>query len=358
MSVADRPPRLGGALAWLDVANARLLRHPVWFVAAFLVIYGVDGSDDADFRQLASDPLALHPDLDRQFLHSSPLVYFVGHPIVRLIGAEAGFVVVSAAGFALLAWGIARLLRPLTADAASEAATVLLASPLLLVVTRWIGKPDPVLIGLYLLLVSAPRAAWLRTALAVLLVLCHREIATFVLIGHLVVHRRDWAAVLVGLALGHLAIVGYHHGLLPSPPGSRESYAGAHAPEILAGFIANPLAHLVFSLGWFWIFFAIALRRQRQLATMILLATIVAAGALTFDYTRVTALCALPIIVRVALQLAGPPPGLPRFLRRLPFPLLFLLQFQIEGAHHVRDSRWFDWYALQSPRPRPIVSRP
>jgi hypothetical protein len=82
---------------------------------------------------------------------------------------------------------------------------------------------------------------------------------------------------------------------------------------------------------------------------------IVAAGCATFDYTRVTALCALPIVVRTALQLAAAPPGLPRFLRRLPFPLLFLLQFQIEGGNHVRDSRWF--YALQSPPPRPIVDR-
>src|SRR3954468_22114692 len=190
MSGADVPPRLGGVLAWLDAANARVLRHPLCFVAVFVVLYGVNGTDRADFEQLASHPLTLHPNLDRQFLHSSPLPYAAGYPLVQLVGAGAAFVMVSAAGFGLLAWGLARLLRSLPADTAADVVVVLLSSPLLLVVTRWIGKPDPVVIGLYLLLVSAPRAAWLRTALAVLLVLCHREIATFVLVGHLVVWRR------------------------------------------------------------------------------------------------------------------------------------------------------------------------
>jgi hypothetical protein len=48
------------------------------------------------------------------------------------------------------------------------------------------------------------------------------------------------------------------------------------------------------------------------------------------------------VIVDVALALAADPGSLPRFLRRLPFPLVFLLQFQIEGAYQVRDSGWLD----------------
>jgi hypothetical protein len=334
-------PYFDHLLAWLETANARVVRSPWWFFLGFLILYGVNGTDYEDFKQLAAHPLTLHPDVGRQFLHSSPLQYFLGYPLVQLVGPAAAIAILGVAAFAVLAVGLGRLTRGLSADAAPAVTVVLLSTPFTLVFTTWLGKTDPAVAGLYFLLAAAPRSQVARGALALAMTLCHCEIATIVLVGHAVVRRRDAAAVLIGLGLGQLAVLGYHHLLLSAPPLSRSDVAHLHRAEILTGFIANPLAHLVFSLGWFWMMFAIEFRRRPRIAYIAIVAIALGAAALTYDYTRVATMCALPVIVEVALGLATRPDGLPRFLRRLPFPLVFLLQFQIQDARRISDSRWF-----------------
>lgn len=334
-------PYFDRLLAWLETANARVIRNPWWFFAAFLILYGVDGADYEDLKRLAAHPLTLHPDVERQFLHSSPLLYFLGYPLVQLVGPATAIAILGAAGFAVLAVGLGRLTRGLSAEAVPAVTLVLLSTPLTLVFTTWLGKTDPAIAGLYFWLAASPRSPSMRGALALVMTLCHCEIATVVLVGHAIVRPRDAVAVLTGLGLGHLAVLGYHHGLLSAPPVSRSAYAQIHRAEILSGFIANPLAHLVFSLGWFWMLFVLELRRRPRIADLAVVAVALGAASLTYDYTRVATMCALPVIVQVALGLATRPGGLPRFLRRLPFPLVFLLQFQIQDAQRIRDSRWF-----------------
>jgi hypothetical protein len=141
--------------------------------------------------------------------------------------------------------------------------------------------------------------------------LCHCEIATVVLVGHVVVRRRDAAAVLIGLGLGHLAVPRV------SPP------AAVRTAGVSLRSCPHPPGR---DPEW--------LHRQSAGTSGVL-------ARLTYDYTRVATLCALPVIVQVALGLATRPDGLPRFLRRLPFPLVFLLQFQIQDAQRICDSRWF-----------------
>jgi hypothetical protein len=333
-------PHFDRVIAWLEIANARILRNPWWFLVAFLLLYGVASTDYDDFQQLAAHPLTLHPDAARQFLHSSPLLYFLGCPLLHCLGPLVSFAVLSAAGFAVMAWGFRRLTAALPSDAVPAVVLVWLSTPLMLVLSTWLGKTDPAVVGMYLLLVAA-RSPLARSCLALAMVLCHREIATIVLVGHVVIHRRDLVPVAIGSVLGALAVLGYHHLVLPAPPMSRSDFAQIHGARILAGFVANPVAHLVFSLGWFWMLFVIELRRRPRLAYVALVVVVLAAASLTYDYTRVATMCSLPVIVQVALGLASRPAGLPPFLRRMPFPLLFLLQFQILDAHRLCDSRWF-----------------
>lgn len=352
-------PYVDRLITWLEMANARVVRNPWMLVAALLILYGIDGSDYDDLKRLAAHPLTLHPNVERQFLHSSPLLSFLGYPLVQLVGPAATVVIMGVASFAVLAAGFGRLTRGLQPDAVSAVTLVLLSTPLALVLTTWLGKTDPVVVGVYLWLAATPRSQLARCAAALAMTLCHCEISTVVLVGHAVVRPRDAPAVLAGLGLGHLGVLGYHHLLLSAPPVSRSAYAQLHRADTLHGFIANPLAHLVFSLGWFWMSFAIELRRRPRIAHVALVAVALGTASVTYDCTRVATMCALPVIVQVALGLATSPAGLPRFLRRLPFPLVFLLQFQIQDAQRIRDSRWFitDILATATPTAVPGISR-
>jgi hypothetical protein len=327
--------------AWLALANTAIARRPGWFVAAFVVLYGLGFMDLAGFGQLARHPLTLNPDVEHQFLHSSPLPFFVGYPLARWIDPAVAYAVVVVVGLGGLGWAFLRLVRQLPAGAATTVSLVLLSSPLLLVLTGWIGKSDPMIVGLYLLLIAGPRSPWCRGALAAAIVLCHREIGSFVLIGHTAVHRRD-PAVWIGFVIGHLGVFGYLHGLLPAAPGSRAEYAEGHTAALVGGLAANPVAHLVLSFGWFWIFAAIHARFTGRISSLAWLSMVVGIASVTLDFTRVAVMCALPVIVDTALWFGAAPDRLPRFVRRLPFPLVFLIQFQLSNAHQLRDSRWLD----------------
>src|SRR3954468_16726269 len=199
-------PYFDHLLAWLETANARVVRSPWCFVLSFVILYGVDGADYEDLKRLAAHPLTLHPDVQRQFLHSSPLLSFVGYPLVQLVGPAVAVAILGVAAFAVLTVGLGRLTRGLPAEAAPAVTVVLLSTPLTLVLTTWLGKTDPAVAGLYFLLAAAPRSQVARGALALAMTLCHCEIATVVLVGHAVVRRRDAAAVVIGLGLGQLAM--------------------------------------------------------------------------------------------------------------------------------------------------------
>jgi len=325
------------SIDWLAAVNERMRRRPAWFLLAFLIVNGVHGTDAHDFAILAARPFALHPDVERQFMHSSPLTFLIGAPLARLVGVDAAFPMVSAAGFLLVAFALTRFLRRFPAREAETIGIVLLSSPLLLVLTRWIGKSDPFLVAFYLLLAADPRSPLTKGALATAIVLCHREIGTIVLGVHLVLFRRDAVPVLAGLAAGHAALLAYLFELLPAPPRSRAQFAEGRALELLEALSMNPIVHIAFALNWFWIFLAIHLGRSRERVTAVALLIVFVAATVAFDFTRVMAVCALPIIVHVAVRLA---PDAPPLLASGPFPLLFLAQFQIEGAGWVHDWSW------------------
>src|SRR5262249_17503172 len=161
-----------------------LRRRPAWFLLAFLALNGVSATDGSDFRILAEDPLALHPNPDRQFLHSSPFTFFVGAPLVRLLGAEAALPLVPVAGLVALLWSVRRLLGRLSPPQAQIVWRVLASTPLLFVLTHWLGKSDPFLVAFYLAIVAGARRPVTRFLLATAMIVCHREIGTLILVLH------------------------------------------------------------------------------------------------------------------------------------------------------------------------------
>src|SRR5262249_55100651 len=148
-------------------------------------------------------------------------------------------------------------------DDRSLAATVMLSSPLLLVVLFWFGKADPYLLATFFLL-KATVSPVTRAILSAIMVAAHRELAAAVLLAELCLDARPWRAVLLGLALGESALFVYTNVLLPSAPASRAAFAAGNAVGLWQIFSTHPGLHLIATFGPLWVYVANQIGRAHR----------------------------------------------------------------------------------------------
>lgn len=315
-----------------------LRRRPLAFLGLFAAIYGFSTTDFADFALLTRDPFVTHPDIGRQFLHSSPLTLFIGWPLTLAFGAETSYAAVCALGFALLAGALRWYLHGRTEDERRTLVTVFLSTPILLVLSRWIGKGDPFVLAFYLALLACRPRVLPSAALATLLVVAHREIGLVILAGDAMLRRRLDIATAVGAAAG-VGLVALYHLHLSVPPFSRVDLAQAFLKPGLLGWIRVPVAHLLLAFGWFWLVLFARGWTSDWRRVAVVTAFCFAVSMDGADYTRDFILCASPIVVYVA-EAAATTAGLAAVLARPQFPLVFLIQLQLESFDRVSDSQW------------------
>lgn len=334
--------RVNRAAAAVAVA---LRRHPTLFASAFLLLYAYKIEDFSDFAQITANPFVTHPDATRQFLHSSPLTLFFGWPLTHLAGAPASFTVVCGAGFGLLLFALRRYLDGRKAEERSTILFVAFSTPLLLVLTQWVGKQDPYLISFYLLVVASRDNAWASGLFSLLLVLCHKELGTVMLAGDCLLRWSISPGIVLGAVLGN-ALVSLYLGSLSTPPLSRTGLALRYMQDGFTGWVANPVGHVLFGFNWFWLVLAAGRNALPWSRVVLFLVLCFAIGFDGADFTRDILLCGLPLVVYTAERLAAAPEGSRVARGRL--PLLFLLQVQIVSFDQLRDTNWphrLDWMA-------------
>jgi hypothetical protein len=216
---------------------------------------------------------------------------------------------------------------------------LLALSPLLHVLSFWLGKSDPYLVGSYFLLLLTRHPAG-AAVLAMAMTLAHPEQATVILAVHAAMHRpaRAWLlAILAGWAAGAGVTQLYlaELGLAGSP---RAAWAGQWLEVLLRNNVARPVTMLWLSFSWFWIpvLAYVWARRGTRLLALAGICFVVAASSA--DFTRVFTLLSLPLTVHVARSLAREGgDALGPWLNRL-MPLGFL---QMELAiGRVWDNGW------------------
>ena len=325
-------------LSWLRLIKSNLVERPALFVLAFMLIYGFRHEDLSDFATLTSDPFVTHPEPARQFLHSSPLMIFLGWPITHLLGAGFSYFIVSVAGLVVLICATIAYLRPMPADQRTTAMLIVFSTPILLVLTRWIGKGDPYLLAIFLLTLDRRRGNALQTSLCAALIVAHKELGTIMLVVDAIVRRRLRLATAAGLALGN-ALVLLYMASLSVPPMSRIEFATHMIPISINGWAHNPISHLLLAFNWFW-FFLFARRNEADWPWVVV--AVLLCFAISFDgadYTRDMLLCAFPIVVYTAEAIARTP-SLSHFVTASTFPIAFLVQMQVESSDQVTDTSW------------------
>lgn len=335
--------RLADPRSWPDFArdlNCTLRERPWAFLLLFFALYGFAYVDHEDFEALAPNPFVTHPVLKRQFLHSSPLTYFLGWPLYRLTGYPTAYVLVILIGFAFLAAAFLIYLRGLSRDQKLTVFYVVVSSPILLILLRWLGKNDAYLLAFYLLFRSFDARGVGAAASALLMVLAHREMGAIILAGDFILRGRISISVILAIASG-FALIRMYQLSLTARPVTRTGFLSLVIDDAILGWETIPLTHFVLGFGWFWTFL-LGLAREpgagrRWLATGLCFA----AAAIASDFTRVFVVCGAPLLLHTAETIAARTPVDPEpKVTGWPFPLLFLVQAQIDNVTLVRESMW------------------
>jgi hypothetical protein len=309
-----------------------LRARPLLVVPLFLGLYGYATIDVADFYLLSSSPLDLHPDPNRQFLQFSPLPFFLGYPLTRLLGPRTSFVIVFGAGLVFAMWSVYRLAAVRYGSRRDDAMLMMLATPLLIVLTQYIGKSDPYVVGFALLLPTIANPV-LQIMTAALLVLSHVEMGLLILGSSAVLGLIPAGVAAAGGAAGFATIYGYHHSLLTAVPVSRAQIGQTLLQSSLEAAATTPVHHLLLSFGPFWlcVFAAWPLPWRWRL----MCAGTITMAIVTLDFTRVFTLVGLPLAVTVVDAVTAQP--------RPPFwapvlPAMSLVQAHMIGGY-IYDSR-------------------
>lgn len=298
-----------------------LRNHPLLVIPLFLCIYGYGTIDVSDFRVLSAAPLELHVEESRRFLHFSALPFFLGYPITATAGAAWSFAIVMLGGFVFFVVALRRFAAVRYRSHQGEAMLMAFATPLLIVLSQYIGKSDPYMVA-FLLLLATSANPMVQVVLACLVVLSHLEIGLLVIGSAMFLRIVPFRSATLGAIVGVLLIVGYHQYLLPSPPQSRADIGMEFLSEAVGAVLSTPILHLAATFGPFWLFVLTARRLNWRWLLVFVGTTLLA--SVTLDFTRVFILVGLPMIIAIIDKfLPGPDAAVtdqatPRWFSALP----------------------------------------
>ena len=274
-----------------------LRRHPLLVIPLFLCAYGVASIDVGDFHVLSAAPLTLHAEPSRQFLHFSPLPFFLGYPVTRAVGPAWAFAIVMLGGLIFSAAALGRLVAVRYGSRQNDAMLMVFATPLLIVLSQYIGKSDPFMVAFLLLLVASTHPM-VQVLMACLVVVSHLEMGLLVLASAIFLRLVPFRWTTLGALAGVLLVVpGYHHYLLPAPPQSRADMGIASLSVAVDAVMSTPVRHLVAMFGPFWL--CVLTARRLGWRWLVVFCATTAVASATLDFTRVFILVGMPLVIAI-----------------------------------------------------------
>jgi len=290
-----------------------------------------------DFLGISQNMMQIMSPPKRQFLYYTPVNFM----IADLLGVvnTTGFFSIHIAGLmAMLAAILVSLTKkfPLREDRILFIALLSL-TPLWLITLKWIGKPDPLLIGILFLCWAYP-GKW-RWLLASLLVVIHREMGIFMcLFLGLSEAKRDYTLIR-SILLGWFFHYVYDHKILDHPPVSRVDDITSDILVHPKEFVERPVLYFLTSLSWYW---GVVIWQRPAPRLCLGLAASFGIAMLSEDFTRDFILLALaPILVHLEAVIKAP--SAEKLLRFLPLGLI-QLQVAAMGIIYKPGNFWVDWY--------------
>ena len=282
-----------------DWRHDPMLLSCLWLFGLFtatLLANGLATTDIPDFFAISRDITKMSALPGRELFYSSPLNFIIAN-LFHLVSLTGFFVIHVGEVMVMLVCVAAAVSRKLPNREQRWLYLVLLSlTPLWLVVMKWLGKTDPVLIGGFFLCWGFA-SRW-RMLVVVIMIMAHRELGSLMTLALFVLESRDGKNtdknLLYALAVGNGLQLLYQYGLLDQLPSSRAELMSGRARSFWDAFIQMPALYIMSMFSWYWIF--ICLERPRKIEFGIFALAFVLA-LMNEDFTRDFTLAALPAMV-------------------------------------------------------------
>ena len=160
-----------------NLSNLFSKEHKSWylFFLIFLLFHGVNIFNLEEFSLLINDPfIKLSP--ERQYHHQSPIQYFIGFLLFKIIDSTyVCFLITQLIAILLLIYSVKLFSKKYLIDA-DYMLKVFILSPGLLILLAWFGKPDLFLISSYLILISTNKKTFILVS-SIVMVFSHYQIS-------------------------------------------------------------------------------------------------------------------------------------------------------------------------------------
>ena len=259
--------------------------------AAVFFANGLHFTDIDDFMRIARSPFQVATEGERQMFYASPLNYL----IAAATGLDnlTGFFLIHGLEVALLPLCVGWAARRKIHDPEQCLRFLILLSlaPLWLVMLKWVGKVDPVVVGCFALC-WATRSRW-RLIPALIMVVAHREIGSLLLLSLYFLEDEKDVNLAAPLVAGNLFHLIYQYGVLDFPPQTRLHVMASKLPDFLRAFSTVPALYIMTMFNWYWV---VLLMKKPTFKETSVIAVAALLALSNEDFTRDFIMAALPAL--------------------------------------------------------------
>lgn len=305
------------------------------FFLIFVLFHGVNIFNYEEFSLLINDPF-IKLSAERQYHHQSPIQYFIGFLLFKVINSTyICFVITQLMAISLLIYSVKLFSKKFLIEG-DYMLKVFILSPGLLILLAWFGKPDLFLISSYLILISASRKSYILVS-SIIMVFSHYQISILYFVFSFLLKLIKINKIYIFSFLISLIIFNIYLIELGPIQGRAELYSSTLDIIFLTSF-NNFLLGIFSVFSWLWLPIVIS-KNLINKKTVAIFAIAIVAGCFG-DFTRASFLTLIPLYVYLISNTVFKEKFL-SFANLYPVKLLALIQFQKIFYGEITEISWF-----------------
>ena len=308
-----------------------------WYLFFFLFIlyHGINIFNFEEFSLLIEDPFSKLP-VERQYRHQSPIQYFIGFFLFKIINSPSMcFVITQLIALFLFVYSIKLFSKKYLLEL-DYLLKVFVLSPGLLILLHYFGKPDLFLISSYLIFISTNKKSLIFIS-SVIMIFSHYQISIFYFLFSLVLRHIKYKKIYFISFLTSLVIFNFYILELGTFQSRFELYVSM-LDSIILSSMTNLLLGVFSFFAWLWLPIISSKNLiDRKTVTIFLIAVTLACFG---DFTRAGFLVLIPLYVYLITKNEFKKQVL-SLVNQYPIKILAFIQFQKAYFGDIADVSWF-----------------